>query len=203
METVTETKNPWEHLKDYGRTGEHARQIAAEVLDIITSSRNGQPKNVKGLNLNWDQGEWGLSYLPKQGVDTMSMAPAGGESCGTTACVAGYSAMVAGWSGEIMNREDLLNPGLTAVSWTIVHPNPSPSLRLHVAKEMVSSSEVACDVLGMTYEHSEWLFDGSRTFDEVVEILTIMSKADPSVERDAEIEEAIANLDPYWYGDYD
>lgn len=101
----------------------------------------------------WDQGNW--YRLPDEAY--VEAEPGTDWTCGTTACVAGWTAIQAGYvpTTNHLGRSVLIDPN-------------APGLELRVA-------DVATDLLGLTYEQSDLLFFADNTLRDVWEFARVFT----------------------------
>lgn len=104
---------------------------------------------------NWEQGVWcGIPAIGST-VDVIRSSMVDG-ACGSTACVAGWTAILAAPAGSVI---------------TVGSRRWAECLRLPNGA-VTSIRNVAENALGLTYYEADFLFDSVRVKDEVIAILT-------------------------------
>jgi len=115
-----------------------------------------------------DQGWWVRVANPPRHVPRFEREDA--WTCGTTACAAGHSIILAGWRPVLEDTAD----GLIAGRCYNVQPADNPS-DIVVYRKI---QEVAREWLGLTTEQAKYLFDGRGTYVSVLAMLDALIAAD-------------------------
>lgn len=133
----------------------------------------------------WEQGRW--VSIDLKTIGPRPVGPVVPGSCGTTACVAGWAAHLAGWeyipyqdhfrlTCACLECEDLADTGVHSSG------DPYPAF---VARKNGEYRSVGCAAqreLGLTYNEAEDLFDGTNTWRNVLDAVnTISHRADDSL----------------------